>query len=574
MADGLEDIALLLGFSDQGRFKAQAYERGAEVVAGLAGELSLVIQSGRLHALEGIGPSLSKQILELWETGSSSLLERLRSENPPGAAELARVPGLTPRRIRLLSTSLGIASLEQLRDACRAQRIRGLPGFGLKTEQKLCEAVEAMQQRALAEPRILLSVAQQLGHTLEHALCVEERVVSVQLAGAARRGEETLAALDLLITLVDDDEATLDLERILARVAALPQVLRVDRAARCAQLACGIPLRLHLTSAALTGTALLRATGPLPHVELLSARAQAQTHASTQRAGTEPGALPLSAFASEHELYRSLGLHWVPPELRSAPDALTQAAVDDFSDLISAGDIRGMVHCHTTHSDGKHSVEEMARAAAALGMQYITITDHSPSAHYAHGVTRERLELQWEEIRQAEQAVGIRILRGTESDILADGALDYPDDVLARFDVIIASIHSRFRMTRAQMTERLVRAMQLPVFKIWGHALGRLLLSREPIDCDVEAVLDALAGGRGAIEINGDPHRLDLPPEWIPAARARGIPFVLSVDAHSTAGMGVLPLAATLARRGGLRRAEVLNALPVDDFLARMRAPI
>ena len=230
-----------------------------------------------------------------------------------------------------------------------------------------------------------------------------------------------------------------------------------------------------------------------------------------------------------------------------------------------------MVHCHTTHSDGQNSVEEMARAAAALGMQYITITDHSPSAHYAHGVARERLEQQWEEIRQAEQAVGIRILRGTESDILADGALDYPDEILAQFDVIIASIHSRFRMTRVQMTERLVRAMRLPVFKIWGHALGRLLLSRDPIDCDVEAVLDALAGARGAIEINGDPHRLDLPPEWIPHARARGIPFVLSVDAHSTTGMGVLPFAATLGRRGGLRRGEVLNTLSVDGFLARVQ---
>ena len=204
-------------------------------------------------------------------------------------------------------------------------------------------------------------------------------------------------------------------------------------------------------------------------------------------------------------------------------------------------------------------------------MQYITITDHSPSAHYAGGVTLDRLMRQWDEIDEVQQRVGIRILRGTESDILVDGSLDYPDDVLARFDVVIASVHGRFRLGRDDMTARLVRAMQLPVFKIWGHALGRLLLRRPPIDCDVPAVLDALAGSRGAIEINGDPHRLDLPPAWIAEARARGIAFVLSVDAHSTDGLSVLPYAVTMARRGGLRRREVLNTLDAEAFRARVR---
>jgi DNA polymerase (family 10) len=213
----------------------------------------------------------------------------------------------------------------------------------------------------------------------------------------------------------------------------------------------------------------------------------------------------------------------------------------------------------------------MARAAEALGMQYITITDHSPSAHYARGVTLDRLEQQWDEIAAVQERVAVRILRGTESDILADGALDYPDDVLERFDVVIASIHSRFKLDRARMTERLTRAMSLPLFKIWGHALGRMLLSRDPIDCDVPAVLDALAGSRGAIELNADPHRLDLPPEWIPHARERGLSFVVSVDAHSTQGLSVLPLGVGMARRGALQRNEVLNTLPAAEFAARVR---
>ena len=230
-----------------------------------------------------------------------------------------------------------------------------------------------------------------------------------------------------------------------------------------------------------------------------------------------------------------------------------------------------MIHCHTLYSDGKNSIEEMARAAEALGMDYITITDHSPSAHYAGGVELERLKQQWDEIAEVQERVRIRILRGTESDILIDGRLDYPDAILERFDVIIASIHSRFKLGRADMTQRLVRAMSLPVFKIWGHALGRLLLQRDPIDCDVEAVLAALASSRGAIELNGDPYRLDLPPEWIPAARALQIPFVLSVDAHSTAGLGALKYAVAMARRGGLQRNEVLNTWPADSFIDCVR---
>jgi DNA polymerase (family 10) len=242
-----------------------------------------------------------------------------------------------------------------------------------------------------------------------------------------------------------------------------------------------------------------------------------------------------------------------------------------FSDLLALEDIQGMVHCHTTYSDGKNTILEMARAAHELGMKYITVTDHSPSAHYARGVALDRLKAQWDEIAAAESEVPIRIFRGTESDILSDGNLDFPDSVLERFDVIIASIHARHRMDGPAMTARLSRALSLPVFKIWGHALGRILNHRPPIDCDVPALLDALAASRGAVEINADPHRLDLPPAWIPAVRERGIPLVVSVDAHSTRGFGVLRYGVSMARRGGVQRSEVLNALPADAFAARVR---
>lgn len=560
----LEDIAALLSFSAKGRFKAQAYERGAEIVAGLSFELGKTIEAGRLTDIEGIGESLSKQILELWSTGRSSLLERLRAENPPGAAELIRVPGMTAKRIQALSTGLGVDSIATLRAACEAQRVRELPGFGEKTEQRLLGGVLELERAETREPRILLSDGMQLFGTLERALTTAPFVERVELAGAARRGEEILDELIILVVLGD----LADAERTWELLAKLPMVVRVDRALGLALLTDGIALRPHLTTAACAGSALLSATGPTAHLQALRARAE-QRGMAHGKDGTALALGPLSSEPDEASVYRRLALPLIPAELRRG--ALDGAERDDFSNLVSARDVLGAVHCHTTHSDGKNTIEEMAQAAKALGFQYITITDHSPSAYYARGVTLERLQRQWDEIREAEQRVGIRILRGTESDILADGSLDYPDDVLQQFDVVIASIHSRFRMSRADMTARLTRAMQLPVFKIWGHALGRLLLSREPIDCDVEAVLDALASAKGAIEINGDPHRLDLPPQYIEPARARGIPFVLSLDAHSTRGLGVLPFAVQMARRGGLRRHEVLNTLSADAFVARVR---
>jgi DNA polymerase (family 10) len=313
------------------------------------------------------------------------------------------------------------------------------------------------------------------------------------------------------------------------------------------------------------------ATGNAAHIAALSARA-AERGLSLEGFGPSgPSDQRPTVFATERELYAALGLALVPPELRMGNDELHQAEHADFSELVTEQDVLGIVHCHTTYSDGKNSIAEMAQAAHALGMKYLTITDHSPSAHYAKGVALDRLKLQWDEIAAAEARIPIRILRGTESDILADGSLDYPDSVLEGFEVVIASIHARHRMDRAAMTARLKRALSLPIFKIWGHGLGRILNHRDAIDCDVPAVLDALAGSRGAIELNADPHRLDLPPTWIPAARERKIPFVISVDAHSTHGFGVLRYGVSMARRGGLRRSEVLNTASAERFSALVR---
>jgi DNA polymerase (family X) len=357
---------------------------------------------------------------------------------------------------------------------------------------------------------------------------------------------------------------------------ALPGVVSVSDAgpeAYRAVLDNGLPLEVRVSRPDHYGAELLHATGAPAHVAHLGRLAEARG-LRLGRSGLvrAAGGARLPA-ADEGEIYRHLGLPFIPPELREDEGEIEAADEGRLpGDLVRMEDIQGFVHCHTVYSDGRNTVEEMARAAEARGMRYLTITDHSPTASYAGGLSVDRLRAQWDEIARVQEKVSVRLLRGTESDILADGALDYPDDILERLDVVIASIHNRHRMSAEEMTRRLIRAMAHPCFKIWGHALGRLIPSRPPIAVDVEKVLDVAAESRAAIEINGDPHRLDLPPRWLRAARERGLSFVISTDAHATDELDNVRYGVAMARRGWVRREEVLNTLDAAGF-ARAVAP-
>ncbi|HYP89647.1 MAG TPA: PHP domain-containing protein [Polyangiaceae bacterium] len=544
---GLEELAALVALSGGAAFKVKAYRRAAELVHALGDQLSTLIEQDRLAELEGIGPSLSRQIQELWNHGTSSYLAKLRSEQPPGAGELFQVEGVTPRRLQVLHDALGVSSVEQLAAACRAGQVRSLPRFGDRTEQRLLAAAQTWLAHNEEGPReLLLPRARELARALLHDFA--EIGLEAHVAGALRRGEELLSELELVVV----GEASTALHQI----ERLRRVVTVDAERHVARLSVGLPLRLRFTSRERLGNALVAATGSAAHLAQIDAR---------------DVSLRERPFADETALYGALGLATVPPELREGRNELELAARDDFGDWLDAGQVRGLVHCHTEYSDGRQSVLDMARAAHALGMHYIAITDHSPSAHYARGVAIDRLKQQWDEIAAAEAVVPIRILRGTESDILADGSLDFPDAILEQLEVVIASIHARYRMDRQAMTARLRRALSLPLFKIWGHPLGRIINHRPPIDCDVLELLDTLAEAPGAIELNADPHRLDLPPAWIPAARERGLRFVISVDAHSTRGFGVLDNGIDLARRGGVRTGEVLNTLGAEEFARAVR---
>jgi DNA polymerase (family 10) len=440
-------------------------------------------------------------------------------------------------------------------------------GFGERTEARILEGVRRLRERTVDRRFLLADALPEAERILAH-LRASPAATRIEVAGSARRMRETVADLDLVA-------ASRDPAALADRLAGYPLV--AETLARgdektTVRLASGVRVDLRVVPPEDFAAALHHMTGAKAHLAKLRGIARERGYTLGAWGLERLSSGEKVAIASEDELYRTLGLPFVPPELREDAGEL-EAARDGAlpQDLVRIEDVRGFVHCHTTWSDGRASLEEMARAAEALGAEYLTVTDHSRSAGYAGGLDVDRLRRQWDEIARVQEKVKVRLLRGTESDVLEDGALDYPDAILAELDVVVASVHSRMRMDEAEMTRRLVRCMSLPVFKIWGHALGRLLLDREPFACRVEEVLDALARSRGAVEVNGDPRRLELEPRWLRAATARKIPVTLSVDAHSVRDLGYLRWAVAVARRGWVRRGDVLNTLSTEEFRRSVR---
>ena len=572
IAARLREIASLLELQGASKFKVRAYARGARTLEAARAPIETLLDpagSRRLTDLPGIGVALARQIEELYRTGRSELLDSLRKGFPSGVLELAEVPGIGLHALRALVEQLGVASLDDLRAAASAGKLRAVRGFDEERERKILDGLERYIER---KPRRLLADGLRRADAITAELGALPSVVRIELAGALRRAVELVDAVEL-VAVVEDGAAPAP---VVDAIATAPLVASVVARTpdRCdLRLPDGTRVGVDVAHRKLAGARLLARTGAESHLARLRERAAARGFALRDdglfREADANGA-PVAA-ASEDAIYRALGLAFVPPELREDTGEIALAERDEAIPLVRLEDLRGFVHCHTTWSDGKDSVEAMARAAKERGASYLTITDHSASAHYARGLDAERLRRQFDEIDEAAAKIGILLLKGTEADILADGALDFPDAIAERLDVVIASIHQRHKQDEAAMTARLLRAMRAPLFKIWGHPLGRLVTSRPPIPCRVEEVLDALAASRGAIEINGDPHRLDLEPRWSRLARERGLRFVLSVDAHAIGELGNARYAVALARRAGLRREDVLNTLAPADFARAVR---
>jgi DNA polymerase (family X) len=558
IAEALREFGHMLRLKDENQFKVKAYLKASESLEALKDDLGTLIKQKRLTEIDGIGAALAEKITELYTTGRMQALDELRASMPPGLLELSKIQGLGVSKILQLEKELGITSVAALKAACESGQVASVSGFGKKTEQKILEAIEKQNSHGHL---MILAGALDTCESLLSFLQKLESVENVAITGEVRRWKELVDHGEIII-------ASSYLQKVKAELTRFAPLQRIEDGSNPSQVICifanGLRITVTFVNASSFAFQLLKETGTSEHIERLEEIAT--KHKTTL------SVIESKSPKSESEIYQSLNLPFIPAELREDEGEFEAIENGDrFEDLIEIDQIIGMTHCHSTYSDGVHSIEKMAKAADEMGMQYMTITDHSQSANYAGGLTVDRLKQQWEEIDKVQEKVKVKLLRGTESDILSNGALDFPDSILEKFEVIIASIHSRMKMDEDEMTSRLKYCMQLPQFKIWGHALGRRLLERDPIKCRVEEILDVIAESKVAIEINGNPHRMDMAPEWARLARKRGIKFVISTDAHSTEDLNYLRYGVHLARRAGIRKQDVLNTLPLKQFKEAVR---
>ncbi len=564
-ADALEQIASFMELKGENVFRVRTFRTVARVVGGLPGTLRQALDDGSLAATKGVGPATLEAITEMVATGHSALLEELRGQVPSGLVEMLSISGLGVAKIRQIHDTLGIDSLPELEAAAADGRLAGLPRYGQKTPENIRKSIAFLRQ---ASAYRLAHHADDEARALVEALSRVPGVLGATAAGEVRRRTEVVR--ELVIVVVAEVPAVEVFAR-LGQVAGVHEFAGQDERRVTLRFAGGTSAQIIVTPPLNAGAVLVQATGSEAHLRLLEQRAAA-AGCSLQGAALWRGS-EFVATPDEQALYQALGLPWIPPELREGQGELEAAGAGSLPALLEATDLRGFLHCHTSYSDGSNSVAELAEGVRAAGYAWIGITDHSQSAAYAGGLAPEALRRQAAEIATVGGRMpGFRILHGVEADILADGRLDYDDDVLAQLDFVIGSVHSRFNLSGAEMTARVLAALDDPYLTILGHPTGRLLLSRDAYAIDLEAVF-AKAGERGvAIEINADPHRLDLDWRVLRSARARGVMISIGADAHNLAGLGNVAYGVGIARKGWLGPAEILNTRSAEGFLAFARA--
>jgi len=541
----LDEIARYVELSEPNRFKSAAFERAARSVRSLDRDPSELVASGELTKTAGIGKATAAIIEELVRNGTSRYLDDLRAQYPPGIFELLRVPALGLKKIGVLHQTLGIGSLDELEAAAKEGRLAKLHGFGAKTQQKILENIEKARRR---ESQFLLPVGIEVAETIREQLAYVDGIDDCEVSGSVRRRLEVIRNVNLVVV-------TRTRERVREAIREMVEEFTVVDDDTVKGIANGeIDVWFHFTTPANFGATLLRTTGTSEFVDAFPGTPRCKT---------------------EQEVFKNAGVPYVEPELRENADALKRKR---RTKLVDVADLRGTFHVHTTFSDGRNTVFEMLDAARERGWEYVGLSDHSKAAFYANGLDETRLKEQWREIeKQRPRVEPMRVFRGTEADILPDGTIDYDAKTLDKFDFVVASVHSRFGMPKDEMTERILRALDDPHVTFLGHLTGRLLLSRDGYTMDFDKVFER-AGERGVmIEINGNPHRLDLDWRLIQRALDRGVLFSINPDAHSTREYNALVSGTWVARKGGLSPKEIFNTRDADEvaehFALRRRAP-
>ena len=565
IASILNEVADLLEIQGANAFRVRAYRNGARTLENLPEMVADLVAAAdqRLDSLDGIGKDLAGKIKVIVETGQLPQLEELRLQVPAGVVEMLRIPGLGPKKVATLFKELNITSLDMLKEACEAGKISVIKGFGKKTEQSILEGIP---HAVSAGKRFLIHVATASAHEIIDDLRKLPSITQVSVAGSCRRCKETCGDLDVLAT-SSDSSAAMD------RLAAHPLVEKVlsrgDTKQRV-RLRSGMELDLRVVPEESFGAAMQYFTGSKEHNIVVRRRA-IERGLKVNEYGVFRGE-DYVAGRTEEDVYAAVGLPWIPPELRENRGEIELAEKGCLPKLIEVADIKGDLHMHTTASDGKATIIEMAKAAKARGLEYIAITDHSKRVSMANGLDATRLRQHWADIRRVrEQVSGIEILCGIECDILEDATLDLDDEVLSEADWVIAVLHYGLKQPRDQIMQRLLNAIRNPHVDAIGHPTGRMLPNRQPADIDFTTFFKAAADHGVLLEINASPERLDLDDVQAAAAKAHGIPIIIDTDSHSTNGFQVLPYGVNQARRAGLTAADVANTRSLAEFKKLLR---
>ncbi len=573
VAEVLVSIATLLELKGENPFKSRAYQNAARTIEALSEPLDKVVAEARLADIKGIGDALQQKITELVTTGRLQYYEDLKASIPPGLVAMLDIPGLGPKKIKALHDELGIETVEQLEQACKDGKIAGLKGFGEKTQTNILEGIN--RRRAYAS-RHLISDALEQEEPLLEALRSHPGVIRCSPAGSLRRHREVIGDIDLLASSKQPAEV---IEFFTSQPGILKVLAKGDTKASVL-LEGGIQSDLRVVSDAEYSSALMYFTGSKEHNIVMRQRAIGRGLRLNEyglfRSKEETRDVKLLVKCrTEEEIFEKLGLHYIPPEMREDMGEIALAEKGPLPRLIEWTDLKGSLHNHSTWSDGHQRPEEIAKAMRELGLAYWGVTDHSKSSFQANGLDAARVRQQLKEIAAinatlAKEGTDFRLLTGTEVDILKDGKLDFPDDLLAELDVVIASIHSSFSQTEAETTARLIGAAQNPYVHILGHLTGRLLLEREPYQVDQRAVIDACAETGTWIELNAHPMRFDLDWRLWPYAKSKGVKCAINCDAHRFEHAGFLRLGAGIARKGWLTKEDVVNTLPLKALMKEL----
>jgi len=561
----LSQIGTLLDLRGAPRFNSRAYQRASRAVLALgADDLTPLYQSGELKKTKGVGPATLSVIRELIETGESSYLDRLREATPGGLFDLLRVPGLGGSKIKLLHEELGVETLDDLEAVAVDGRLAKLKGFGPKTAERLLKGIEFARH---ATRRTLYHRGLLQAEVLRTSVEKHPDVIEAIVAGSVRRHNETIGDVDIVAVCSADPASVAD------SFARMPGIRTAEVKGEIVSIRFvdDVMTDIACTRPANAGFVLWRLTGNDAHVSQMKEWATRRKLRITDSALASPRG-KVRLCSTEEELFSALGLQEIPPELREGRGEIEAAAARSLPELLTWEDIRGVLHCHTTYSDGGGTIEQMAVAARERGWSYLGVSDHSESAFYAGGLKRDKLKRQHAEIDELNSKTeGFRVLKGIEADILADGRVDYSDETLDSFDYVIGSVHSRFSMDGTAMTDRVLKAMDDPRLTILGHPTGRLLLTREPYAIDLEAVIEKAADTGTVIELNCDPHRLDMDWRHCRTAKQLGVPIEIGPDAHSEGGLDNVDIGVGMARKGWLGARDVFNSRSADEIVAFAR---